>query len=213
MKLTMKRIMTLTLALMLCATLYLAQAESGKTIAPMANDIDVNSLPDGIYPVAFDLVDVQADEGGVVINNAHIFTRDWYDIVDVNTLEVGDSIIVEGEPVEVLTLTRDDFGIAVNEGQDARAFYLVTPEDSNGYTILGMNDLGTYTDHGATALTFDAAATFTDAWDIEKDPVTVDYDGIAEALRTTENDSFIADNTTVRVEAGKVVALNRAYMP
>ena len=39
------------------------------------------------------------------------------------------------------------------------------------------------------------------------------YDGIVAAMQASENDMFTQDNTTVRVEGGKVVEINRVYVP
>ena len=56
--------------------------------------------------------------------------------------------------------------------------------------------------------------TFTDGWDIEKEPVTVTgAEAVAEAIAGTEMDAFIPQNTTVRVEDGKIVEIIREYMP
>ena len=184
-----------------------------KTIAPMAYDIDVNNLPDGVYPVSFDRGDVLSGASGIYMNSVHIFTQDWYDLVDVSTLKVGDTIIVEGEEVPVLSLEETEYGIDVNEEQDARAFYLRSEEDANGYTVHGLDDLTTFTEQGVTTLVVDASATFTDAWDIESEPVTVNAEGIVEAMQTSANDMFVPYNTTVRIEGGRVVEINRVYVP
>ena len=188
-------------------------APAQKTIAPMTTAIDVNNLPDGIYPVSFDRGDVLAGASGIYMNSVHIYAQDWYDIVDINTLQVGDTIIVEGEEVPVLSLEATEYGLEVNEDQDARAFYLASPEDSNGFRVYGLDDMSTYTELGVATLVLAPEATFTDAWDIEKEPVTVNADGIVEAMQTSENDYFVPYNTTVRIENGKVVEINREYVP
>ena len=184
-----------------------------KTIAPMPNPIDVNALADGIYPVSFNRGDVLGGASGIYMNAVHIYTQDWYDIVDVNTLKVGDTIVVEGEEVPVLTLEQTEYGLEVNADQDVRSFCLATEEDTNGFYIRGLDDLTTYTDQGTTTLVIDPAATFTDAWDIDSDPVTVSADGIVEALQGSANEYFGPDNTTVRIEGGKVVEIIREYVP
>ena len=184
-----------------------------KTIAPMVYDIDVNNLPDGIYPVSFDRGDVLGGASGIYMNAVHIYTQDWYDLVDISTLQVGDTIIVNGEEVPVLSLEETEYGIDVNEEQDERAFYLRSEEDSNGFAVHGLDDLTTFTEQGVTTLVVDAAATFTDAWDIENEPVTVNAEGIVEAMQTSANDMFVPFNTTVRIEGGKVVEINRVYVP
>ena len=144
------RMLTLILALAICVCTAGALAE-GRTIAPVVREIDVENLPDGVYPVAFSPDDVRA-EGEDIVLNVHVFTRDVYDGADVDALQVGDVIVVEGEGVEVLTLERDAYGVTVNAEQDARAFYLVRNGADGGYVIQGMNDLGTYTELGVAML-------------------------------------------------------------
>ena len=104
-------------------------------------------------------------------------------------------------------------GFLVNEDQDARAFYLVSEEDSNGFAVKGLDDLGTYTAHGVTNLVLDESAVFNDVWDIENDPVTVAYDGIVDAVTGSENTYFTPYNTIVSIENGRVVEINREYVP
>lgn len=207
-----KKTVLAALALVFCAAALGASAQAGRTIAPVAQDIDVARLPDGVYRVSFDRDDVRSEDGGVTLNGVRVYTRDRYDAAEVDALRVGDGIVVEGEAVEVLTLARDAHGVTVNEGQDARAFYLVRPEAGDGYIVRGMNDLGTYTEQGVAALRLAEGATFTDGWDIGAGPVTVDYDGIAQAIADAENDVFIPDNTALRVENGAVTEIVREYM-
>ena len=186
---------------------------AAKTIAPMPYDIDVNNLPDGEYPVMFDRGDVLAGTSGVFMNNVRVYTQDWYDIVDVNTLAVGDTIIVSGEPVTVTSLEDTDYGIQVNAEQDDGGFLLASEEDSNGFCVRGLSDISTYTLQGTTSLAVDASATFTDGWNIEEAPLTVGYDGIVEALQSSENEYFVQYNTSIRVENGKVVEIIRVFVP
>ena len=85
----------------------------------MAVEIDVNRLPDGIYPVSFDRGDVLSGASGIYMNSVHIFTQDWYDLVDVSTLKVGDTIVVEGETIRCQD-HRPGRRRAINGGLEAR---------------------------------------------------------------------------------------------
>ncbi|MBQ3425482.1 MAG: peptidoglycan-binding protein, partial [Clostridia bacterium] len=184
-----------------------------KTIAPMAVDIDVNALPDGIYPVAFNPGDVFSGASGIYMNAVKVYTRDWYDLVDISQLKVGDTLVVEGEEVPVLSVEETEYGLLVNEDQDDRSFYLVSEENSNGFMIRGLDDMATYTEHGSTSLLVAPEAVFTDAWDIENEPVTATGTDIVPAIQTSVNTYFGPYNTSVRVEDGKVVEIDRVYVP
>lgn len=183
-----------------------------KTVAPQPVEVDLDNLADGEYPVSFDRANVISDENGLRIENAHIYTVDWYDIVDINSLVVGDTIVIDGKEVLIQTLSREE-NVLINEDSDEGGWVLFNPEDSNGFRVLQDDDYPTYTDHGATTLTFADTATFEDGWDIEAEPVTTDYAGIADAIAQSEMDAFDVLNTTARVEGGKVVSLVRIYTP
>ena len=195
------------------ATFENAAAPTVKSVAPVARQIDVSDLPDGTYPVSFDRGDLLAGASAIYMNAVHVYTLDVYAPEAIEALKVGDTIVVEGEDVPVLTLNETEYGLLVNEDQDARAFYLNLDEDLGGYAVRGLNDLATYTEQGVTTLVVDPSATFTDAWDIEADPVTVAAEGIVEAMQSSANEYFVPQNTTVRVKDGKVVQIDRVYVP
>ena len=178
-----------------------------RTVAPMASDIDVNKLPDGVYPVAFNRGDVMKGASGTYMNAVHIFTEDWYDIADIDALKVGDTIVVDGESVEVKSIEHGE-DVLINGDVT-----LTNPEDTNGYRFCGDDDMSAYTELGVTTLQIDPSATYTDSSDIEADPVKTDYDGIVDAMLASDNDSFDQYNTTVRIESGKVVEIRRVYVP
>ena len=190
-----------------------APANAAKTVAPQTYEMDVNALADGIYPVSFDRGDVLSGTSGIYMNAVHIFTEDWYDLVDINTLAVGDTLVVEGEPLEVKSVENREGTVVVNGGLDEGGVELIGEEDTNGYRVWGFDDLATYTEQGVTTLVIDPSATYTDASDIDGEPVTASYDGIVEAMQSSDNDSFGPSSTTVRIEAGKVVEINRIYVP
>ena len=185
-----------------------------KTVAPMDRAVDVNALEDGIYPVAFDRGDVLSGASGIYMNAVHIYTQDWYDMLDVINLKPGDTVIVEGEAVPVLSVEQTENGYDVNGGQEeVRDFYLSSEDDLNGFVVHGLDDMTTYTEQGVTTLVLADGATFTDAWDIENEPVTVTGADIVTTMQASANDWFVPYNTTVRIEGGKVVEINRVYVP
>ncbi len=183
-----------------------------KTIEPVSDYLDVNNLPDGIYPVSFNPEDVVGSASGIYMNGVHVYTEDWYDLVDVNHLAEGDTIVMGGNAVPVLSIERGDV-IKINDGQDAESFNLVTEENSNGFIVRGLDDMSSYTERGVTSLQVSDSAVYTDSSNPEGDPVTADAAGIVEAIRKADDGFFTQFDTTIRVEAGKVVEINRTYRP
>ena len=185
-----------------------------KTVEPQDVVYNVDDLQDGIYPVAFNRGDILTGASGVFMNAVHIYTRDIYDIVDINTLAEGDTVVIGGVSHAVETIQVVDGYVIVNGGNDQEnGFEFVSEEESNCYRVNQYDDLATYTEQGVTSLTLSATAVYTDASDIDSEPVTVEYGNIPDAMMESENESFDPYNTTVRVENGEVVEINRVYVP
>ena len=184
-----------------------------KTIAPLPVDLDVYHLPDGNYPVAFNRGDVFSGTSGIYMNGVQIFTQDRYDPEEIANLKAGDTIVVEGEAVPVLSVQETEYGYLINGDQDDHSFYLSAGEDFEGFVVHGLDDMSVYTDHGMTALMIDPAAVFIDDSDIESDPVNVSGVEIVEAMQTTDNVYFVPYNTSVRVENNRVTEIHRIYVP
>ena len=189
---------------------------SAKTVAPGENDIDVENLPDGTYPVAFQNGDVLQGASGVFIMAARIFTLDTYDIVDVHTLAEGDTFLMRNEEIPVTSVEFDEDGyVLINGGYDFEndtGVTLAPVEESNCYRVVMEDDIGTYTDHGVTTLTLDPSAVFVNASDLEAGEVTVAYDDLAAAIQALELD-FNPVSASVRIENGKVVEIRLDYQP
>ena len=186
-----------------------------KTVAPQTVEVDVNALPDGEYPVAFNRGDILSGATGIYMNAVHIFSMDIYDIVDVNTLTAGDTLVVSGEEIPVTSVERSDSEVLVNGGLEAENGVVLGPidEDTNGYRVWKESDMATFTELGATTLVLADNAEFNDSWNIDAEPVNVSHDGIVSAIAESDNDYFNQYNTSIRVEDGKVVEIKRVYVP
>ena len=190
-------------------------APTVKTVAPQFVEVDVNALPDGIYPVSFKQGDVLGGATGIYMNAVHIYSMDIYDLVDVNTLTAGDTVVVSGEEIPVTSVERNEADVLVNGGLDSENGVVLGPidEDTNGYRVWLESDLPTFTELGVTTLMLADSAVYSDSSNIEAEPVSVGYDGIVSAITGSEYDYFNQYNTTVRIEDGKVVEINRVYVP
>lgn len=185
-------------------------AVTAKTVAPIASEIDVNELPDGTYPVSFNPGDVFGGASGVFLNAVHVYSMDVYDTDDVNALAVGDTLVAFGKEIAVTNVDREDGWVKVN-GDEVTLCPL--GEGADGYRVIEDDDAATFTELGVTTLTLDSSAVFNDSSDIEGEPVSVKYDGIANAIAKSDNPYFNEYNTTVRIENGRVVEICRVYMP
>lgn len=203
----MKKIATLVVILALVSVLG-AWAE-GKTVEPLPVEIDLENVQDGIYPVRFDRATSLSD-GALEVT---LYSVDCYDIVDIATLQVGDTIVIDGEALTVQSLERKD-DLLINGGLDEGGYELRAWDESNCWKVAGLDDYPTWTEHGTVSLPLDEAVTFTDSWDIDGQSVTGSgIEAVEKWLAQTENEFFNEANTTVRTEAGKIVEISRVYVP
>ena len=194
----------ITLSMLLCG---LAMAE-GKTVKPM-DVLDTAALTDGTYAASFEPADLA--DGALKLT---VYTEDIYDIVDINTLKVGDTIYIGGEACAVESLSREGEPLLINGGANEGGYDLFPFDEDNCWKVQLDDDYATWTAQGEATLPLAGDATFTDGWDIEKEPVTVSgAEAVAEAINGTEMDAFVCLNTTVRVEGGRIVEIVRSYMP
>ena len=203
----MKKILCTLIAVALLLS-ALAVAE-GKTIRPMTPDIDLTAPADGIYGVVFDPADLA--DGALKFT---IYTEDCFDIVDISTLAVGDTFYLGGVDFPIETLEEDDGELIVNGGMDEYGFNLRAFDEDNCWKVVMEDDYTTWTEYGEATLPLAEDVTFTDGWDIEKEPETfAGAEAVAAAITGTEMDAFIYLNTALRVEDGQIVEIVRSYMP
>ena len=208
---TIRMILAIMMIAVLCAGgVVLAEDEpTGNIITPNNPEIDILDLADGIYPVTF--------EPAALADGALTFTVYWedtFDTVEISQLAPGDTLYVGDTVVDVETVEQDDGDLLINGGLDNGGVTLRPYDEDNCWKAVLEDDLHTYFKWGETTLPLSEEVTFTDGWDIEKDPVTVTgAEAVAEAITGAEMDAFIPENTTVRVEDGRIVEIVRVYMP
>jgi len=197
-----------------------SKSDDPKTVSPIPAQIDLNNLSDAVLAVSFNKGDIASLASGTYINAIHVFAMDNYDPAQIEALKQGDTLMAGGEAVTVETFAvRPDDPempgvrcVDVNGGVDAGGYTLVSTPDTNGYVVRNLSDLATYTELGVVNLALDPAATYTDASDIEADPVTYAYDEIVSAIQNDEYGYFVQYNTTVHVVGGRIVEIRRDYV-
>ena len=179
-------------------------------------DVTINpvALENGRYSAAFDRGDIAKVTSGVYMNAVHIFTMDTYDAEAIEALATGDTVTVEGREIAVETVETREETVVVNGGlgkQDGCEF--IRTESGDAYRVQQYDDLATYTDHGMTTLMVDPTAAFLDSSDLDEGTVTTEYDDLVDAIQESDNEVFNQYNTTLTIENGRVVEINRIYVP
>ena len=211
---TIKTILAIMMIAALCAGgVVLAEEPTAKIITPNNPEIDIEALADGEYPAAFEPADLA--DGELTFT---VYWEDTFDVVEISQLAPGDTLYVGDTVVDVETVEQDDGDLLINGGLDNGGVTLRPYDEDNCWRAVLEDDYHTYFNWGETTLPVSDDVTFTDGWDIEKDPVTVTgaeavAEAITEAITGAEMDAFIPENPTVRVEDGRIVEIVRVYMP
>ena len=174
-------------------------------------DTTMENLTDTILPVSLEKGGVYADETGQLHMELKIYTYDLYDMVDISSLKVGDTIVRHTGDVKIASLDRNEHGVIfINGGLDNGGFELVTDE-SGIYFEAGFNDHMNWYEAGSAILPVSDDFVLTDSADLDAGEVTYSADSFLNGEVT--NYDFTPYNTTVRVAGGQIVEMNRRYIP
>lgn len=189
-----------------------AAAATGKTISPVPSYIDMDNLDDITVAVSFEKGDAYLDNDGKLQLAVTVYDYDLYDMVDISRMEVGDTLAIDGEDVEVTSLETNDYGqVIVNGGLDAGGYVLATGEDTV-YFEIGYSDAKSYYEVGQATIPVSDAFEFEDSSDPTSDPVTW-YAGDFLDPNSAIEYTFTPHNTTITIEGGSVIRMDRIYTP
>lgn len=201
----------LIICALLCALAMPAMA-AGNTIMPLP-DTTMESLDNATAAISLAENGVYMDETGAIRMHLNVYTYDMYDLVDISMLEAGDTLVYLGEELAVTEVTRTETGLVlINGGLDQNGLDLYTDE-SGVYFAHGLNDVKSWYLAGQADYPVSDEFVYTNSADIEAEaPLTI-YAG--EFLEEGESADypFIPEDTTVRIENGVIVAMDRVYIP
>lgn len=182
-------------------------------VRPIEVNWDLNNLPDGEYAVSFSPAHIVTTAKGNYID-FEIYSLDLFDAQLVKQLAIGDCIIYNDEVVEVKTIKKEDDGyISINYGMEGMTDFELY--DDTRYRICGDDDHATYTSQGIVKLLVPITASMTDSG-IDGDPeLSKEIKGakLGHYLRNSWSDDFFEINTSITIKKGKIVKLNRYYIP
>ena len=191
------------------ATAATEKVEEGKKIAPLA-DSTMENLDDAILAVSLEEGGAYVDDDGRMQMDVKIYSYDKYDMVDVAELKVGDVLVRNDGEVEITSIEKKDDGtLLVNGGLEKGGFDLGT-DDCGIFFEIGYNDAKSWYEVGEATIRVSEDFEFVD--NMNQDEEIVAYPG--DFLNGAVTDYyFIPDNTTIRVEEGQIVEMNRVYIP
>ena len=186
--------------------------EQTQTISPLPVTIDMNQLDNCTLAVSFEEGDAYVDDTGIMRLDATVYTYDLYDMVDISLLEEGDTIVIRNQEVQVTSLERNDLGlVSINGGEENGGHDLYTTE-SGGYYEIGFNDAKFYYPLGEATIRVSVDFEFTDSSDLDADE-KVFYPGDFLIEGAGIDYDFHANNTSIVIEDGQIIKMNRVYTP
>lgn len=186
------------------------QPADARTITPLP-DTTMENLTDAILSVSLEEGNAYVDDQGRMQMDLKIYTYDKYDMVDIADLKVGDTLVRHSGDIKVISKEQDETGtIFINGGLDNGGLNLVT-DDCGLFYEMGFSDTKSWYQVGEATIRVSADFTGIDRGDLELGEVIL-YPGDF-LIGAVTNYDFTPYNTTIRVEDGQIVEMNRSYVP
>ena len=186
------------------------QKEPGIMVYPLP-DSTMENLTDAILSVSLEEGDAYVDDTGKMQMKVKIYSYDKYDMVDISMLKEGDTIVTHAGDVEVTSVERNAAGtVYVNGGLENGGFDLVTA-DGGIFFETGYDDIKSWYEVGEATIRVSADFEGVDNSNPDLGEVVL-YPGSFLVGEVTDY-NFTPHNTTIRVEAGQIVEMNRMYTP
>ena len=181
-------------------------------ISPLPETIDINALDNCTVAISLEKGGAYVNDSGKMVMDVTVYSYELYDIVDIASLKENDVILRKNEEVNVTEIERLETGLVrINGGEENGGFDLVS-NDSTVYYESGMNDIKAYYELGSVTLPvsdefeyvdesdLDAGAKKYFAGDFLKDDAGIEY-------------NFSPNNTSIVIENGTIIKMNKTYMP
>lgn len=186
------------------------QPEETHTITPLP-DTTMENLSDAILSISLDEGDAYVDDSGRMQMDLKIYTYDKYDMVDIANLKVGDTVVRHFGEVKVVSKEQNEAGtIFINGGLENGGLDLVT-DDCGIFYETGFNDVKNWYEIGEATIRVSVDFKGYDNADLEQGEVII-YPGDF-LIGAVTNYDFTPYNTTIRVEDGQIVEINRVFIP
>ena len=194
------------------ATIPAETAATEQMLITALPDTTMESLDDAIVNVSIAQNGFFRDAASNVILRMQVYSYEKFDMVDIAALKAGDTIVVSGKKIAVNSVERKDNGfVLINGGLEEGGFDLAT-DDSGIYFVHGYSDMKTWNLLGEVEYPVSDEFVFTDAADLDRGEVIYDSTDLIESVPASEF-GYQPQNTTVRIENGQIVAMNRIYTP
>ena len=188
------------------------EVQENGPVMPLPVTVDLDHLNDCTVAISLDKGDVYTDKNGAVQMDATVYVYDLYDMVDISLLEEGDTIVIRNQEVPVTNLERNELGLVIINGGEENGGYDFYTDNSGVYFEMGFNDAKAYYPLGEATIRVSADFEFYDSSDLEAGEKMF-YPGDFLIDDAGIRYDFNANNTTIVIEEGQIIQMNRIYTP
>ena len=183
-----------------------------KVISPLPETLDINALDNCTVAVSLEKGDVKLSDNGKTVMDVTVYSYELYDMVDIASLEENDVIVRKNEEVTVTEVERLESGLVrINGGEENGGFDLVS-NDSTVYYEIGMNDIKAYYELGKLTLPVSDEFEYIDKSDLDTEAkIYYPADFLTDDVDIEY--SFSPNNTSIVIENGTIIKMNKVYMP
>lgn len=181
-------------------------------VLPLTQEIDIKNLDQCTVAVSMKEEDVYVDSSGAMQMRMSVYGFDIYDQADIAKLRVGDTIVIRQKDVKITALMQDKWGgIQINGGMEADG-YTLAANGSNPYAEQLANDAHAWQYLGTAVVPVAADFQFKDSADLDRGEMTYTAKAFFGKDSAIEYD-FQPNNTSVTIQNGQVVSMQRVYTP
>jgi ABC-type enterochelin transport system substrate-binding protein len=181
-------------------------------IMPLASTLDINNLTDCTVAVSLNKGDVYVDDAGIMQMKVTVYDYDLYDMIDISQLKEGDVIVIGKKDVIISSLERNSAGtVIINGGLDQGGYELVTNENGVFYET-GYSDVKSYYSVGEATIRVSTEFKYFDKSDLDGE-VKSYYPGDFLIEGSGIDYNFTPHNTSIVINDGQIIEMNRVYVP
>lgn len=183
-----------------------------KIVSPLPETLDVENLDNCKVAVSLEKGDAYVNDEGKMMMDLTVYIYDLYDMVDIASLAENDVIVRLGEEITVASIERLESGlILINGGEENGGFSLIS-DDSTVYCEIGMSDAKAYYAIGEVSIPVSTEFIYTDASDLDAQAIEY-YPGDFLLEEAIFEYNFTPYNTSVVIEDGVIIAMEKVYRP
>jgi hypothetical protein len=217
----MKKILSIILAVILslgmlagCGTKTETESKEPNVnvISPLPETLDINALDNCTVAISLENGGVYVNDSGKMVMDVTVYSYELYDMVDIASLKENDVILRKNEEVKVTEIERLETGlVCINGGEENGGFDLVS-NDSTVYYESGMNDIKAYYELGSVTLPVSDEFEYVDESDLDADAKKYFAGDFLKDDAGIEY-NFSPNNTSIVIENGTIIKMNKTYMP